>query len=45
LHGAIPLLDSLSLETTARTVRRPHSAFRQLLLEDFQADGIARRQG
>jgi hypothetical protein len=45
LHRAIPLLDSLPRETTVRAVRRPHSAFRQLLLEHFQADGIARSQG
>jgi len=45
LHGAIPLLESLSFKATARTVRRPHAAFRQLLLEHFQAHRIASRQG
>jgi hypothetical protein len=45
LHGALSLLDSLSFKAAVRTVRRPHAAFRQLLLEHFQADGIASRQG
>ena len=44
LQRAIPLPDALPLEAAARTVRRPHSALRQLLLEYFQADGIACRQ-
>jgi hypothetical protein len=45
LHGALALLDALSFKATARTVRRPQAAFRQLLLEHFQADRIASRQG
>jgi hypothetical protein len=45
LQRAISLLGSLSLEATVRAVRRPHSAFRQLLFKHFQADRIARRQG
>jgi hypothetical protein len=45
LHGAIPLIDSLSFKATAWTVRRPQAAFRQLLLEHLQADRIASRQG
>jgi hypothetical protein len=45
LQRAFPLLDSLSLEAAARTVRRSHAVFRQLLLEHFQADSIASRQG
>jgi hypothetical protein len=44
VHAALPLLDSLSFKATARTVWRPHAAFRQLLLEHFQADRIASRQ-
>jgi hypothetical protein len=45
LQPALPLLDSLSLEAATRTVRRPHAALCQLLLEHFQADRIAGCQG
>jgi hypothetical protein len=45
LHATIVLLDAFSFKATARTVWRPQAAFRQLLLEHFQADGIASRQG
>jgi hypothetical protein len=45
LHRALPLLDALSFKATARAVRRPQAAFRQLLLEYFQAHRIASHQG
>jgi hypothetical protein len=44
LHHAIPLLHTLPLEAAVWTVWGPHAAFRQLLLEHFQADSITRRQ-